>query len=410
MNVDPNGKPQLTPSQGLDASARRLGVSGRTFDRMKRNGCETIGTSVTARALFALFLTCTLWSQPSRGLAQAPQYTITILGPDFAYGVNASGEAAGFTGAANSVALVWQGATPTVLGTIGGQTNVAYSINTSGQIAGYASNSTGAINAVVWNGTTPTILSSLGVGSMAFAINASGQVTGNSVPSSNVEDAVVWNGTTPTILSSVGGTQSSGYAINASGQVAGSSYTTGNVLSDAVVWNGATATILSSLGGSGGSVAYGINDSGQTVGYSNTSGNASTDAVEWNGTTPTVLGSLGGAYSYAYAINNSGEVVGESYLAGNTTEDPFLYTNGKMYDLNSLITPGAGISNLFIYYAGNSLNDSGQIVASGVINGQTDALLLTPQVVPEPSSAVLLSLGGGALLGVRRRKNGGRSE
>ena len=80
----------------------------------------------------------------------------------------------------------------------------------------------------------------------------------------------------------------------------------------------------------------------------------------------------------------------------------FLYTGGTMYDLNTLILPGSGVSNIQVLQNGtNSINDLGQIAAFGVVGGQTRALRLTP--TPEPASAALL-LGGAALLGLRRRR------
>ena len=55
------------------------------------------------------------------------------------------------------------------------------------------------------------------------------------------------------------------------------------------------------------------------------------------------IGTLGGinAESYAYGINAAGEVVGMS--ADETlSERAFVYSNGTMQDLNSLIDPILG--------------------------------------------------------------------
>ena len=51
----------------------------------------------------------------------------------------------------------------------------------------------------------------------------------------------------------------------------------------------------------------------------------------------------------------------------------FLYSNGKMYDLNSLIPPNSG----WVIEVGQGINDKGEIAATGTLNGTQHALLLT---------------------------------
>ena len=185
--------------------------------------------------------------------------------------------------------------------------------------------------------------------------------------------------------------------INDSGQIVG------NRGGHAAMWSGAAAIDLGTLGGVS-SAAFGINASGQVVGSSLTTANEY-HAVMWNSnsTTPIDLGTLGGSSSRGFAINIYGDVVGMAFTAGYGTEAPFLYTGGTMYNLNLLLLPGSGVTNLTISNnVGNTINDHRQIAAFGNIGGQTRALRLDP-VVPEPASAALL-LGGGALLGLRRRR------
>jgi probable HAF family extracellular repeat protein len=215
-----------------------------------------------------------------------------------------------------------------------GVSSYVFGMNASGEAAGFAYvNSSGGPDAVTWSGTNATILGGLGGSDdQAMGINDSGQVAGLSVTAGGTVEAVKWTGTTPTILGSIGG-ESGGEAINNAGQVAGFSYAEDNVM-DAVEWTGTSPTILGSLGGSSGSVAFHIDDAGESVGWSNEAGNTAQDAVEWTGTIPTILGTLGGNIGAAQGINNSGEVVGYS-LTASGTDNGFLYLSGTMYNLRS---------------------------------------------------------------------------
>ncbi len=58
-------------------------------------------------------------------------------------------------------AIIWNGATPTDLGTLGGRYSLAYGINDSGQVVGYSETLDGSAHATIWNGTTPTDLGTL---------------------------------------------------------------------------------------------------------------------------------------------------------------------------------------------------------------------------------------------------------
>ena len=198
-------------------------------------------------------------------------------------------------------------------------------------------------------------------------------------------------------LGTLGGADSYVYGINTSGQVVGYSYTSGIAAGHAFITgaNGVGMTDLGTLGGTN-SLAYGINTSGQVVGNSYTSDNAAGHAfiTGANGVGMTDLGTLGGATSYAYGINASGQVVGYSYTLGGAAH-AFLYDNGTMTDLNSLVSLTGGT----VLYQALGINDSGQIIADGS-NGQ--AYLLTP--VPEPGSYAMMLAGLGLVGYVVRRK------
>ena len=74
-----------------------------------------------------------------------------------------------------------------------------------------------------------------------------------------------------------------------------------------------------------------------------------------------------------------------------------------MYDLNSVVVPGSGITDIQVTGSDSCINDSGQIAAYGTYVGEQVALLLTP--TPEPGSGALALFGGLGLLLRRRRKN-----
>ena len=82
-------------------------------------------------------------------------------------------------------------------------------------------------------------------------------------------------------------------------------------------------------------------------------------------------------------------------------EHAFVYTNGQLLDLNSLIAPSQGIT----LTSASGINDLGQIVATGYNDSDfsAHAYLLTAASVPEPASFVLLLAGMAGVVLVRRR-------
>ena len=335
---------------------------------------------------------------PSGAHAGAMAYHVTDLGLlagstyNEARGINVSGQVIGasyFTPVLTHATL-WNGTTATDLGTLGGTSSLAWAVNASGQVVGEHSFADSTTRAVLWNGTTATDLGTLGGrDSYAKGINASGQVVGSSNIANGPLHAVRWNGTTPTDLGTLGGSSSLGAGINASGQVVGRADLTGDSAYHATLWNGTTATDLGTLGGTH-SLAFAINDSGQAVGWSFAAGSNLQHAALWNGTTVIDLGALGD-FTSALGINASGQIVG-SFSKGFTSH-AFLYTDGTMYDLLSLLEPGSGVTDLYMSGYG-AINDLGQIAVNGTIGGRGHALRLDPVAVPEPSSTLLL-LGSG---------------
>ena len=109
------------------------------------------------------------------------------------------------------------------------------------------------------------------------------------------------------------------------------------------------------------------------------------------------LGTLGGCdNSMAYAINDSNQVVGYAYNipAPSLPPSPSLAClfdptgGGNNIDLNTLIDPSSG----WILNCAYDINNDGWIVGGGINpDGDYHAFLL---VIPEPTTMILLALGG----------------
>jgi probable HAF family extracellular repeat protein len=177
--------------------------------------------------------------------------------------INSAGQVSGRTIASDNVAIgaVWDGMMYTYLG----RWNEANDINDAGQVAG-----TFGSYPALWNGTTPTVLGTLGGDyGIAKAINNAGQVTGWST-GPNGTRATLWNDTAAIDLGTLGG-PSYAHGINDAGHIVGDCYTDDG--DRAFLWDGVKIIDLNSLLDastvSAGWVLYGahdINDKGQIIG------------------------------------------------------------------------------------------------------------------------------------------------
>jgi probable HAF family extracellular repeat protein len=87
------------------------------------------------------------------------------------------------------------------------------------------------------------------------------------------------------------------------------------------------------------------------------------------------LGTLGGSLSEGFGIDNAGHVVGTSNLPNDQGRHAFIYISGiGMIDLNDLIARDSG----WELQVARAINDRGEIVGFGLINGKSRAFLLEP--------------------------------
>jgi len=148
-----------------------------------------------------------------------------------------------------------------------------------------------------------------------------------------------------------------------------------------------------------------INNLGQVVGYGNLGFPQGDQAQIWsaplNDAIGTLLGTLGGDTSRATGINDLTQVVGASSLADGSTEHAFLWEDGTLTDLNSLIDAESG----WELTSALEINNNGDIIGIGNFNGEQRGFIASTKPVPEPTSTLgVLGLGVFGLVNLRKRR------
>jgi probable HAF family extracellular repeat protein len=363
-----------------------------------------------------------------RAAAASAGYTITDLGTlggaqSEAIALQAIGQdivGSASTGSGAEHAFLWLGPSRTRLhavlsdlGTLAGGTySIAEGINAADQVAGESGRSNQDLgcsgepqHAFFWSAGTGMIdigsVNDTGCGvTYAHGINDNGWIVGSGNTESERDYAFLWSaGTGLKTLDSLLSTNSgwdlfAASAINDAGQIVGTGEADGAV--EGYVWNpiadpGSVPTPLMPFAGGGGVEPYAINANGWVAGavLPTTDPHVAFLArppvgglagLPTGGYVMTNLGTLpGDTNAEAYGINVANQVVGQSGDVDGIGGRAFIYSNGTMTDLNTLIDPSSG----WVLNAARAINDDGQITGYGTIGGTTHAFLLTP-VTPTP--------------------------
>jgi probable HAF family extracellular repeat protein len=364
------------------------------------------------------FLLLSVLLSAASGFAQAPKYTINDLGPaGNVTGININGQVIGWFAASGGQSHAFRTAPNAPiniitddLGTLGGVSSVANGINASGQVTGSSDTPQGDTHGFR-TGPAAKInpsaddLGTLG-GHPAFGsaftsgagINDSGQVVGGSIASdgsshgfrtaanSPINPATDDIGTLP--FGPVAASTSGGRSINRAGVVLGA-FEGGNIIfPTAFLDSGNSITeipciIVAPFGNN----FTGINDQGIFAGTDNCSQTFPPFiALVQNGT----ITDMAQCDCEPHGINNSSQVVGQGFTFG--PNHAFLYSGGTLYDLNNLFPSGSG----WVVSNATAINDHGQIVGMGTLNGARHGFRLDPLVVPQANitSSVTVSYSG----------------
>jgi probable HAF family extracellular repeat protein len=376
-------------------------------------------------ALLAIPVCLSAQNQPAR-------YVVTDLGTlggnySFGYGLSDAGAVAGGAATPNQVdflsqtGFVWKNGKMLKIGTLGGSAcpdcnSEAGGPNARGVAALISETATTdpngedfcgfgthrqCLGAVWMNGTMKPLLPLPGGhNTQAYWINNPGQVIGfsetgvvdpscGSTPSQVLRyQAVIWNpnGTTRLLNPIPGDTVSFGFGINDRGQAVG---TSGDCASTslpplapngthAILWQpDGTSVDLGNLGGNAFNVATSINNLGAVAGTSlSTDGTVhpflwtSASGIRDLGAFPGAILTIAGC---CHTLNDTGEVVGFA-IDPSFNMTAFIVQNGVMTDMNALLPQG---SPWYLLQA-CSVNNAGQIIGAGLINGEVHAYLASP--------------------------------
>ena len=260
----------------------------------------------------------------------------------------------------------------------------ATGINDGGDVVGTSINAIfDELAFLVGDGEAMIDLGTLGgAWSRAAGINNNGQVAGTSAlagdgAAAEQFHAFVWDDGVMTDLGTLGGERSLAKAISDAGHVVGLSFVGVEETFSSFVWSDGVMQVLGTLGGPS-SEARDVNDQGVVVGDADQrrkdeNGFHRFHAAAWNDGQVEDLGTLGGKFSSAEAINNSGQIVGWSETRaknalGDRVEHAFIYDNARMHDLNDLVD-----DDRWTLVGATGINEQGYITGYGTFESDDEA-------------------------------------
>ena len=350
---------------------------------------------IVKAVLLALALTLPL------GGARAANWTVTDLGAlgqgpnpgseSIAWAINNSGQVLGLgtvtDGSKPWSCVLWANGVQQDLGLPSGNSSTDGGVlNDAGQAVCHLGGVT-----YFWQSGTLAPLPTLPGGpwiSGAHAINNLGVVVGWNMSWANTADsrAVRWQGGVPSDLGFPGSAHGGAIGVNDAGSIL---VQTGDVYRKPYVLTGSVSNVVDIAG----SVPRtnispeDLNHAGQVCGYLVWDGavSATRHAFVWAGGVATLLPEYSGNESEAWAMNNLGHVLGQSHIAGVGWKQ-LVWREGAMLNLTDLPEfQAAGFSGI----STRDINDSGQIVGYGWVNGSRHAFLLSPIAALTPFDLTL---------------------
>jgi probable HAF family extracellular repeat protein len=348
--------------------------------------------------MFAAILTLVGYA-PALAAARLPaQYTISCLGDVQPFAINNLGQICGQI-AVTSIrahACIWTNGSVTDLGTLGGVSSTAKNINDAGEVIGYSDMAGGCRRAFVWKrGHAPDITPNGQSFAMASEVNSEGVVVGlQRAEGQPVSGVFLWGPNNGTWIPSPSGPDD-GYSplINNDDDILQWQRFTpgGKGMLSACHFEFRSKQIDEKLCFTSNLplIILDLNDKDDVIGETGgPSGNfigGITHAYLWTSAVLTDIGTLGGHETRPSKLNDSDKIVGcdkdgpaiSSKLGGPDSSGPwhaFVWQNGIMRDFNDLIPSGSG----WVLEDAIGLNDRGQIIGYGKLNGYDEAYLLTP--------------------------------